>query len=674
MRTLFYLVVTCLAIALCPALLCSQEWNFVKSIAVGKYAERAVTAAGGDEIYVANRGSCSLSVISTLTNKSVKTIELGKTPKALVASHDGHLYVLAQDVVREPCELPANEDGNYSVGIVNAGSNAVESWVSIPGQRWDDAALAGDGRLFLTRVIDDAGVYVFDTTKREFQQTPVIPGREGCPVDLALAEQQNELFVAYQCGGWPGHDPIGIYCLTAKNTCRSAYDEIAVVSGFPNVGGVMSVSPDESYLWAYGDDACSQPAYDHKGCPGTDRAKGIDAPTRILNLIDTDSLVVRTYPFPLGNDGRFVSFSPELEAYIGGQTGISVVRKPGVGLPEKIEAAIPNDDACHNLSGMGQINFRRMAGSEFMYAVASNDDAVCIFERPAPHEIAQSRHSTEPAQPGKMYAIVVGIKSFMYGWDPLEYPVSDAAKVATALTRYYGFNVTTLPAKSDCGGSACYVTKKQIIDAFQNVLYESPGKKRDFTPQDQLLVYISSHGDRWPGTELASHHFLVTSDSMVKDSPMQTAATELDYQDIWNLLEASNIRHVLFVVDTCYAGLYTPDAFGGPTFQVPLQNGKPFFRTRSLTEALERNVGITRKYLSASPFVNEQVPDHSAFAQQFVDALDSMRTSTAGYFTFESLLTKMVNLDPQPRPSSYSLDDSPHGDFVFIPNTTEAAR
>jgi YVTN family beta-propeller protein len=664
------------ALVFCAPRLVSQDWNFVKGIKVGDLAERAVSLPDRNEIVVANRGSCNLSVISTLTNEVITTIELGKTPERLATDHDGYVYVLAQDRLAPPCELPGSDGGNYSIGIVNTHNNSVESWTSLPGWRWEDLALTGDGRLFMTLVtpFNISGVYVFDTAQRTFLPYPVIPAREGCAVNLALAEHQNEIFVAYQCGSRPGHDPVAIYCLTAKDSCRSAYDQIASISGFPNVGGMMSISPDENYLWEYGIDACSQPAYDHKGCPGNDPAKGTDEPTKILNLIDTDSLVVRTYPFRLTDDSGFVSFSPELEAYIGGQAGIKVLKKPGIGSPEKLNPPIPDGDPCHSLNAVGQINFARVGDVEYMYAVVGSADSVCVLKRPAPPAIAPTGPLAQPAKVGKKYAIVIGIQSFMYGWTPLYYSASDAANLATALTKYYGYTVTNLPGTPGCKNSQCYVTKKQIVDAFESLLYDSPGKKRDFTSQDQLFVYISGHGDQFADPDLSSHHFLVTSDSTVKESDHESAATELDFLDIWNLLQSSNLRHVLFVVDACYAGLNSPAAFGGPTFQVALQDGKPFVRARPLADALQRNVGFTRKYLSASPFATEKVPDHSIFAEKLVQALDSMRTTPAGYFTFESMLTQIVNLEPQPRPSSYSPDDTAHGDFIFIPDVMNAAN
>jgi hypothetical protein len=607
-----------------------------------------------------------------------------KSPVSLTADAAGRVYVL----------LRTSAEGNHGCNGVQADENndvrslaIIESSdpgrkvsydESLPAGRWDDLALASDGRLFLTRVLpfDRAGVYVFDTAKRKLQDKAAIPGSaQACPVDLALAEQQNELFVSYECGGpggWAGHDSIGIYCLTAnKTSCASAYDQTAIVSGMPNVGGPLSVSPDESYLWAYGDDACSSRAYDHKGCPtydptNTDPSKY--QPTRIVNVVDTDSLIARTYAFPLGDDGKYVSFSNELEAYVSGQNGIKVITKPGVGQPEVFQP--PKDDRCGDLKATGDVKFSQVGATEYMYAVAGDANAVCVFERAAPSAIAASGSPVHAqAEPGKMYAVVIGIKAYMHGWSALEYPTEDAAKVAAELKKDYGFEVTTLPEKPGCKDTECYVTKDQVIGAFKALLYENSGKKREFGPQDQLLVYITGHGDRWPDNGPSSHPYLVTSDSKLGYDE-SAAATEVDYRKVWELVENSNIRHALFVVDTCVAGSY--DA----TFWIPLlqEGGRPFLRVRPLPEALQRNTGLTRKYLSASPLSKEEVPDKSPFAEGFVQALEKLRSSAAGYFTFDSVLMQMASLDPQPRPSSFSSSDTAHGDFIFVPYAVDGVE
>ncbi len=71
----------------------------MKGIKVGDQAQLAVSLPDRNEIYVANEESCNLSVISTLSNEVVTTIELGESPMALATDHHGTLYVLAQDRV-----------------------------------------------------------------------------------------------------------------------------------------------------------------------------------------------------------------------------------------------------------------------------------------------------------------------------------------------------------------------------------------------------------------------------------------------------------------------------------------------------------------------------------------------------------------------------------------------
>jgi YVTN family beta-propeller protein len=663
------LVLFCFAIVVYRAPAFSQGWQFVKAIEVGQQPQTAAMIPGPqDLLFVANRGSCNISVINTEGDKVADSIALGRTPKAMVADKSGaYVYVLTEDPKAPLCEPAENEwQDHYWLAVLDTQKHSVVLWVHLPGQRWDDMAIASDGRLFLTDIYE--GVYLFDTTQRKLQEQPVISEPPGYPTNLALAEHQNEIFVNFQNGGpggSPGHDAIGIYCMSADNTpsCPSAYRRIAVVNGIPNVGGPIFVSPDENYVWEYGSDACSA-TYDAVGCPGYDPRKGTNHAARILNVIDTDSLITRTYGFGLGDDaGKNISFSPELEAYIGGEAGIKVIAQPGVGRPEAFQA--PNDATCGDLKNAGDIKFRQAGGAEYMYVMAASANAVCVFERSASSPMASSR-SPAPSQrhPGKMYAIVIGINSYTHRWEPLSHPVGDAANVATELREYYGFDVTTLPEDPECKVNRCYVTKREVMDAFENLV------KRKFDADDQLLVYITGHGDRWPDNSPSSNPYLVTSDSEVSYPPDQSAAaTEVDYRLIWRLLENSSIRHVLFVVDACYAGSYDP------TFQIPLlqPGGRPFLRLRSLQEELERDTGSTRKYLSASPF-SEQVPDNSVFADKLVEALEKLRTSTAGYFTFENVLTQMASLDPQPRPSSFNASDAPHGDFIFVPRAVDRAE
>ncbi len=93
-----------------------------------------------------------------------------------------------------------------------------------------------------------------------------------CPAHLAVTPDGQRLIIAYECGGprgRSGHDSIEIYGLPSETPVKT-------ISGLPNVGGWMSVSPDGSQLWEDANDACSNPAYDHLGCR--------EVPSRVIHV------------------------------------------------------------------------------------------------------------------------------------------------------------------------------------------------------------------------------------------------------------------------------------------------------------------------------------------------------------------------------------------------------
>ena len=84
-----------------------------------------------------------------------------------------------------------------------------------------------------------------------------------CSMYVALDGQGKRLFGSYECGGpggRPGHDAFEIYDTASERT-------VGVIRDLPMVGGRPSVSPDGKLLLLDGNDACTNPAYDHAGCP-----------------------------------------------------------------------------------------------------------------------------------------------------------------------------------------------------------------------------------------------------------------------------------------------------------------------------------------------------------------------------------------------------------------------
>ena len=84
-----------------------------------------------------------------------------------------------------------------------------------------------------------------------------------CPEHLAMDQQQERLYVSYQCGGpggRAGHDIVEVFDVNAESS-------LGTLTGLPMVGSVLVTSPNGKLLLVDGRDACSNPAYDHEGCP-----------------------------------------------------------------------------------------------------------------------------------------------------------------------------------------------------------------------------------------------------------------------------------------------------------------------------------------------------------------------------------------------------------------------
>jgi hypothetical protein len=99
-----------------------------------------------------------------------------------------------------------------------------------------------------------------------------------CPIYVALDGEGKRLFVSYECGGpggRAGHDALEIYDIASEKT-------VGVIRDLPMVGGRPSLSPDGNLLLLDGNDACTNPAYDHAGCP--------QAPGHVFHLVRISDL------------------------------------------------------------------------------------------------------------------------------------------------------------------------------------------------------------------------------------------------------------------------------------------------------------------------------------------------------------------------------------------------
>ena len=119
-----------------------------------------------------------------------------------------------------------------------------------------------------------------------------------CPVYVAMDGEGKRLFVSYECGGpggRSGHDAFEIYDTASERT-------VGVIRDLPMVGGRPSVSPDGKLLLLDGNDACTNPAYDHAGCP--------QAPGHVFHLVRVSDLrVLKSFSRP--HDTHNAAFLPD---------------------------------------------------------------------------------------------------------------------------------------------------------------------------------------------------------------------------------------------------------------------------------------------------------------------------------------------------------------------------
>jgi YVTN family beta-propeller protein len=236
--------------------LISPDPPVIASIPVGDYPVRAVITANGAEVYVSNYGSNTVSVIDTTTNKVSRTLQVGLQPSGLAMTPDGSRVYVGQN------------DGKISV--IDVRTKALDA-VDAPG-KVSDLAMTPAGRLYVAMAC--AGLGAIDVGTNTIRKlTP-----DGCAMGLAVTPDGRFLYVNYQNrgpgGGTGGHDAIGRFD-------ASTGDFLGSITGLPNVGQNILVSPDGLQVWANGTDACCNPAYDHRGCPV--------APGGLINVISSRS-------------------------------------------------------------------------------------------------------------------------------------------------------------------------------------------------------------------------------------------------------------------------------------------------------------------------------------------------------------------------------------------------
>jgi YVTN family beta-propeller protein len=246
-------------------------------ISVGVAPSRAVITPGGTEVYVSNNGSNTVSVISSLTGTVTHTIPVGSSPDALAVSPGGAKVYVGQH--------------GGGVSVIDTATKSVAA-VNTLGGPVRDLAITPDGsKVYLA--MEFAGLKKIDTATNAVS---VVSGF-ACPEGVAVTPDGSTLYVNYQCGGpggSGGHDAVGRF-----NAGTGAF--LGSITGLPNVGSRLTISPDGAQVWENGGDACLSPFYDHAGCSFV--------PSGVVNVI---AVATNTLQQSIG----FAGFSPGLISFL----------------------------------------------------------------------------------------------------------------------------------------------------------------------------------------------------------------------------------------------------------------------------------------------------------------------------------------------------------------------
>lgn len=220
-------------------------------------------------------------------------------------------------------------------------------------------------------------------------------------------------------------------------------------------------------------------------------------------------------------------------------------------------------------------------------------------------------------------------------WRNLKFPVAQAHGLRTALERR-GFQVTLL--------------ENPTLAAFKKELTATT--KGVWGPYDQFVLYFAGHG----GVSTLGSGRLVLADSSGEDSDYLSLA------DLRGWLMSHTSRHVLLVLDSCFAGTISFDP-PADLKGTPLENrgnGDIPFGVDEVT-AKEKLDSPVRRYLTAVG--RDVTPDDSHFTATIIEMLS---TGDREYVTDLGLAARLEGVRPSPKYGRFE-GDVEAGAMVFRP-------
>lgn len=263
----------------------------------------------------------------------------------------------------------------------------------------------------------------------------------------------------------------------------------------------------------------------------------------------------------------------------------------------------------------------------------------------------------------RCHALVVGINAYGRGIAPLGSAVADARAVAEALQTRHGYSVELLVEE---GASRAAIVERLA------------GYAERFDAEQGFLFYFAGHGLAMGDGHQGPQGFLLPQDAQAGDEHGW-----LSMQTLRQALEALRCRHMLVVLDCCFAGAFrwssTRDAIlvGHPLFDSQLARYLQGDAWQALTSA--SHVERAADSLPGRHNTRDEggAQGHSPFAKAFLEGLagaadsarkgfqpDGVITVTELYqYVFESLVP--VGASAMQTPGLWPLKPGNTGEYVF---------
>src|ERR1700678_175133 len=209
----------------------------------------------------------------------------------------------------------------------------------------------------------------------------------------------------------------------------------------------------------------------------------------------------------------------------------------------------------------------------------------------------------------KSHAVVIGIDEYGQGIPSLRTAVNDAARIAKVLEKDYGYAVRVL-------------TENASLANLRAIFVET--WPRGVEDGHRLLVYFAGHGIALDGDDGPAGYLVP------QDASRQDKSSFLPMTDLNRWLDRLSCRHLLLVLDCCFAGAYRwsrrralgaiPDVIHRERFDRYIKD--PAWQVITSAAYDQKAMDVLAGEILGSRGADHGTDGHSPFAMAFLRALE----------------------------------------------------